>query len=126
MKANRELPVCGIEHIDKQHEEQIRARLPGESEAVDAAGVFALLSDTTRVRLLSMLAASEMCVCEMTDLLAMSQPAVSHHLRILRQNDAIRFRKSGQRTLYDISDNAIGSTIRKLLDVVEHRKEQHL
>lgn len=125
MKANLDLPVCSVAHIDKQHEEEIRARLPGESDAVDAAAVFALLSDTTRVRLLSMLALSETCVCEMADLLAMSQPAISHHLRVLRQNGAIRFRKNGQRTLYDISDNTIGRTIRRLLDVVENGKEQH-
>lgn len=117
-------PVCDETHIDKAHEEQIRAHLPGESDAVDAAAVFTLLSDTTRVRLLSMLAASEVCVCEMADLLGMSQPAVSHHLRVLRQNDAICFRKNGQRTLYDISDNRIGRTIRRLLDVVENGKEQ--
>lgn len=110
-------PLCGVTHIDKQHEEEIRARLPSEDAAVDAAAVFALLADTTRVRLLSMLAASDLCVCEMADLLAMSQPAISHHLRVLRQFDAIRFRKWGQRTVYYISDNETGETIKRLLNV---------
>ena len=116
-------PLCGESHIDPQHEEQIRARLPSEDEAADVAAVFTHLSDSTRVKLLSMLATSDLCVCEMADLLGMSQPAVSHHLRILRQCDVVRFRKWGQRTMYYLSDNEIGDTIRRLLEVVMSGKE---
>ncbi len=123
MKGFAGAPVCGVTHVDKQHEDEIRARLPGEDEAVDAAAVFTYLSDSTRVRLLSMLAESDMCVCEMADLLGMSQPAVSHHLRSLRQGDVIRFRKQGQRTMYYLSDNETGDTVRKLLNVVASGKE---
>lgn len=111
-------PLCCESHIDPLHEEQIRAHLPSEDEAADIAAVFTHLSDSTRVKLLSMLAAGELCVCEMADLLGMSQPAVSHHLRILRQCDVVRFRRMGQRTLYYLSDNEIGDTIRRLLQVV--------
>ena len=116
-------PLCGESHIDPQHEEQIRARLPSEDEAADVAAVFTHLSDSTRVKLLSMLATSDLCVCEMADLLGMSQPAVSHHLRILRQCDVVRFRKWGQRTMYYLSDNEIGDTIRRLLEGVMSGKE---
>ncbi len=125
MKETSTTPICGENHIDQQHEEAIRAHLPSEDTAVDAAAVFTNLSDTTRVRLLSMLAVSDMCVCEMADLLGMSQPAVSHHLRILRQCDVIRFRKWGQRTVYYLSDNKIGDIVRRLLSVVmEESKER--
>lgn len=117
MKASVDLPVCGESHVDRQHEDELKTRLPSEDQAVDAAAVFTHLSDSTRVRLLSMLAASDMCVCEMADLLGMSQPAVSHHLRVLRQCDVIRFRKSGQRAMYYISDNEIGDMVKRLLEV---------
>jgi hypothetical protein len=60
-------PICGETHIDKQHEDEVRAHLPSEDEAADAAAVFTHLSDTTRVKLLSMLAVSDMCVCEIAD-----------------------------------------------------------
>ncbi len=123
MKDSPVMPICGENHIDQQHEAEVRARLPSEDEAVDAAAIFAHLSDTTRVRLLSMLAVSDLCVCEMADLLGMSQPAVSHHLRILRQCDVVRFRKWGQRTMYYLSDNEIGETIRRLLEVVVEGKK---
>ena len=124
MNDNTGAPLCGVTHTDSQHEDEIRARLPSEDAAVDAAAVFALLADTTRVRLLSMLAASDLCVCEMADLLGMSQPAISHHLRVLRQFDAIRFRKWGQRTVYYISDNETGETIKRLLNVAGCGRKQ--
>lgn len=118
-------PLCCGTHIDPQHEEQIRARLPGEAEAADLAAIFTHLADSTRVRLLSMLAASDLCVCEMSDLLGMSQPAVSHHLRILRQCDVVGFRKMGQRTVYYLNENDIGDTIRRLLQVAMQGKGQN-
>ena len=124
MKETSPTPICGENHIDQQHEATIRALLPSEDAAVDAAAIFSHLSDTTRVRLLSMLVVSDMCVCEMADLLGMSQPAVSHHLRILRQCDVIRFRKWGQRTVYYISDNEIGDKVRRLLSVVMEKNKE--
>lgn len=117
-------PLCGVTHTDPRHEDEVRAWLPSEDASVDAAAVFALLADTTRVRILSMLAVSDLCVCEMADLLNMSQPAISHHLRVLRQFDAIRFRKWGQRTVYAISENETGETIRRLLKVAGCGREQ--
>ncbi|MEZ4627969.1 MAG: metalloregulator ArsR/SmtB family transcription factor [Eubacteriales bacterium] len=80
--------------------------------------IFSQLADATRVRLLCMLAKDELCVCEMSDLLGMSQPAVSHHLRGLREFGAIEFRKNGQRTLYSISESDEGKAVRLLLNVV--------
>ncbi len=115
MKADTFTPGCGERHTGGEREEELRTRLTGESEAAQAAAVFSLLADPTRVRLLCMLADSGLCVCEMSDLLGMSQPAVSHHLRVLRRCDAIRFRKDGQRTIYFISGNTVGDTIRRLL-----------
>jgi ArsR family transcriptional regulator len=116
-------PLCGENHIDALHEQKVLQYLPAEDTAADAAALFSYLSDSTRVRLLSMLAASEMCVCEMADILNMSQPAISHHLRILRQCDVVRFRKLGQRALYSLSSNETGDTIRRLLAITIGKEE---
>ncbi len=110
-------PLCGEDHIDKLHEQKLLTYLPGEDAAADAAALFSYLSDSTRLRLLSMLSASEMCVCEMADILHMSQPAISHHLRVLRQCDVVSFRKHGQRALYSLNNNETGETIRRLLAI---------
>ncbi len=119
----KDASICEAPHIDAAHEAQIRALIPTEDEAADAAALFAQLSDSTRVRLVSMLACSDMCVCEMADLLGVSQPAVSHHLRILRQCGVVRFRKQGKRALYYLSDNEAGHMARKLLSAVCGEKE---
>ena len=116
--------LCGKGHADKLHEQTMRTLLPGEDEAADVAALFSYLSDSTRVRLLSMLAASEMCVCEMADILGMSQPAVSHHLRVLSQCDVVGFRKQGQRALYSLSDNETGKTIRRLLAITAGKEDK--
>lgn len=116
--VKRTVQICDASHIDAAHEAEIAQHIPDEEAAVDIASVFAHLSDSTRVRLLSMLSLSEMCVCEMADILGMSQPAVSHHLRVLRQCGIIKFRKQGKRANYYISPDENGELIRKLLAVV--------
>jgi len=118
MNQHVSAPVCGESHADKNHEANILAQLPDEGETAHAAAVFSQLADATRVRLLCMLAKDELCVCEMSDLLGMSQPAVSHHLRGLREFGAIDFRKNGQRTLYSISESDEGKAVRQLLNVI--------
>ena len=99
-----EEPICDASHINKEREAQIARMIPTEDEAIDASGIFSQLSSPTRIRLLSMLAVEKMCVCELADVLNLSQPAVSHHLRLLRQSGIVRYRKSGKRVVYYIAD----------------------
>jgi len=112
------MQLCEEAHIDITHEAAIARRIPDEEAAVDIASVFAHLSDSTRVRLLSMLRLSDMCVCEMADILGMSQPAVSHHLRVLRQCGIVKYRREGKRANYYLSPDENGDMIRNLLAVV--------
>ena len=112
------MQLCEEPHIDVTHEAAIVRRIPDEEAAVDIASVFAHLSDSTRVRLLSMLSLSDMCVCEMADILGMSQPAVSHHLRVLRQCGIVKYRREGKRANYYLSPDENGDMIRNLLAVV--------
>lgn len=116
-------PVCETTHLDAAHEAEIVRSIPTEDEAVDAAALFAHLADSTRVRILSMLSVSGMCVCEMSDILGMSQPAVSHHLRILRQCGIVRFKKQGKRALYFLNDTEECGMIRILLRVACAKEE---
>lgn len=123
MKDSNSYPLCTEDHIDKLREQEVIAFLPGEDAAADAAALFGCLADSTRVRLLSLLSAGEMCVCEMADILGMSQPAVSHHLRLLRQCGIVRFRKQGQRALYSLSGGETGRTVRRLLQIAAGREK---
>jgi len=116
--AKPAMQLCEDTHIDAAHEAEIIRCIPDEGAAVEIASVFSHLSDSTRVRLLSMLSLSELCVCEMADMLGMSQPAVSHHLRVLRQCGIVQFRRDGKRANYFLSPDENGDMIRKLLAVV--------
>ncbi|MEG1524081.1 MAG: metalloregulator ArsR/SmtB family transcription factor [Clostridia bacterium] len=118
MSAKQSMPVCEVNHIDTEHEQTILKSSLSDNAAVDAAELFSYLSDSTRVRLLSMLATADMCVCEMADILKMSQPAVSHHLRILRQCGIVKYNKIGQRAVYYLNLDETGEIIKKLLTIV--------
>lgn len=119
-------PVCGTDHIDAEHEAFIQKNIPSEDMAADAAALFSQLSDSTRIRLLSMLALGDMCVCEMAHVLGMSQPAVSHHLRSLRQSGVVRYKKSGKRAVYFLNPNETGNIVRHVLkDICETMEVQN-
>ena len=78
-----------------------------DGTAHDLAKVFKALGDPTRVKLLSMIvgsSAGEMCVCDLTRIMAMTQPAVSHHLKQLRQARLVKYRRDGKATYYSLND----------------------
>ena len=69
--------------------------------------VFKALSDETRTRILYLLAARELCVCDLADILGMTLPAVSHHLRLLRTMRLVKFRREGKQAFYRLDDDHI-------------------
>lgn len=113
---NEKLLVCDEEHLNKEHEEWLLQAIPKEDEAIDAAELFSQLGSSTRIRLLSMLALEDLCVCELADALKISQPAVSHHLRLLRQSGVVRFKKAGKQVIYYISGGRIGMLTRHIIN----------
>ncbi len=118
MEENKKdkLLVCDATHLNKEHEAWILRTIPGEDDAIDAAELFSQLSSSTRIRLLSMLALEDLCVCELADALKISQPAVSHHLRLLRQSGVVRYKKAGKQVIYFISDGRMGMLARHIIN----------
>ncbi len=95
--------------------EGVRQQVITEDEAIDGAEIFAQLSSPQRIRLLSMLVQGDMCVCHMAQMLNASQPAVSHHLKSLRQCGIVSFKKRGKRAVYSLADSNEGEFIRRIL-----------
>lgn len=81
--------------------------MPPEETLYDLAELFKIFEDSTRVRILYALFASEMCVCDIAALLTMTQSAISHQLRILKQARLVKFRKVGKVVYYSLSDNHV-------------------
>jgi ArsR family transcriptional regulator len=87
--------------------EAVRAKLPKEEVLYDLAELFKVFGDTTRVKIISALFESEMCVCDIAELLHMSQSAISHQLRVLRQARLVKHRKEGKVVFYSLDDEHI-------------------
>ena len=88
--------------------------------ATRLAETFKALSDPTRVRIISALSHTELCVCDLAATLGMSQSAVSHQLRTLRQLHLIKSRKEGRQVYYSLDDDHIHELFRCGLDHVSH------
>src|ERR1051325_9502480 len=77
------------------------------SDVDDLTGIFRVLGDPTRVRILDVLSRSEVCVQDLASTLGLSQSAVSHQLRLLRSSRIVRARRSGRNIFYAVDDHHI-------------------
>ena len=102
---------CEIDFIDGRKVKRV-ARAMKSAELVGAlAETFKILGDPTRVRIAFALAREELCVCDLANLLGVSQSAVSHSLRTLRQMKLVRFRREGKIAYYTLDDEHIARLI---------------
>ena len=112
---NKEIyDTCNTNVIHEDILEEVKKNITNDDVLFDMAVVFKALSDTTRLKIKNALMISEMCVCDITALLNMTQPAVSHHLKSLRQIGLIKFRREGK-NLYYFLDNNIQLVFKKCL-----------
>lgn len=99
--------------------EKLKAKLPPDEILYDLAELFKVFGDTTRIRILYALFESELCVNDMAQLLGLSQTAVSHQLRVLKNNKLVRFRKEGKIVFYSLDDDHVRSIIEMGMEHVE-------
>ena len=113
-------PRCAETRV---HEDRVRAaivHLVADSTALRLAELFRALSDPTRVRIVSLLANVELCVCDLAATLEMSQSAVSHQLRTLRDLRLVRWRRDGRQVFYTLDDEHVLDLFQRSLDHVAH------
>lgn len=114
--------VCEVKGGSPEAVREVRRTLVSDRAAAALAATFSVLGDPTRVRLLDALAARELCVCELAELIGSSDSAVSHQLRLLRSLRLVRSRRSGRMIYYRLDDDHI----RALLDQSRrHIEETH-
>lgn len=85
--------------------------LPSEEMLYELADLFKMFADSTRIKILYALMEKEMCVACIADAVGVSQSAVSHQLRLLKQARLVRFRREGKQVLYALSDNHVHSML---------------
>ncbi len=98
---------------------RISERLPSEEEMYNLAELFKLFGDSTRIRILCALMERELCVCQIADTLKMTQSAISHQLRVLKQGSLVKFRREGKTIFYSLRDDHVRTIISQGIDHVE-------
>jgi ArsR family transcriptional regulator len=104
-----ESPACNVLHPLTVR--SVSRQMPSESALNGLADFFKLFSDKTRVGILWALSLSEMCVCDLSMLLKMKQPAISQHLKNLRQMRIVRTRREGKVIYYSLDDDHIRTVL---------------
>jgi len=106
--------------VDRDKARQAHARMIDDSAATRLAEIFKALADPSRVRIICALIYTELCVHDLATVLGMSQSAVSHQLRSLREKRLVRYRKAGRHVYYQLNDEHIHDLFRRGLEHVEH------
>ncbi len=105
---------------------QVRHELPTDEMLCDLSDLFKLFGDTTRIKILFSLFESEMCVCAIADLLGMTQSAISHQLKTLKNANLVNNRREGKTIYYYLSDDHVRTIIAKGFEhLIEERTEKN-
>jgi DNA-binding transcriptional ArsR family regulator len=111
---------CAQTYLHPRRVEEAVVNLVEGPTANRLAETFKALSDPTRVRIVSLLTDAELCVCDLAVALGMSQSAVSHQLRTLRDLRLVRWRREGRQIFYALDDEHVADLFRRGLDHVAH------
>ena len=98
---------CSCNVIHKDTVIKVKEKLPKVETLYDLAELFKVFGDSTRIKILCALFESEMCVCDLSALLSISQSAISHQLRVLKSARLVKFRRDGKVIYYSLDDEHI-------------------
>ncbi len=107
MSENEEIEICAEEKVHPELLQKVVEDMPPEEELYDLAEIFKVFGDSTRIRILYVLLEAEVCVCDLAEALGMTQSAVSHQLRILKQNRLVKSRRDGKSIFYSLADDHV-------------------
>ena len=90
--------------------------MPSEDELYDLAELFKVFGDSTRIRILFVLFEKDVCGCDLAETLNMTQSAISHQLKILKQNKLVKGRREGKSVFYSLADDHVRTIIEQGID----------
>lgn len=114
-----EIERCGYLCVHEHTVEEVLAHMPADETLYDLAELFKVFGDSTRIRILYALFEAELCVCDIAQLLGVSQSAVSHQLRVLKGAKLVKPRKEGKTVFYSLADDHVRKIIAQGLEHVE-------
>ena len=106
-------------HVHSDVIDKVNETMPEEEILYDLAELFKIFGDSTRIKILYVLFESEMCVFDISQLLNMSMSAISHQLRILKQNRLVKSRREGKAVFYSLADGHVRTIINQGLEHIQ-------
>ena len=120
MEDRYNVECCDFIHAHEEIVEKVLKEMPGEDTLYDLTELFRIFGDSTRIRILYVLFEAEMCVCDIAALLGMTQSAISHQLRALKNARLVKSRREGKTVFYALADDHVKTIIDQ---GIEHVKE---
>ena len=117
--AEKEVECCDAVEVHENLLKIVNETMPEETELYDLAELFKVFGDSTRIRILFVLFEAEVCVCDLAQVLQMTQSAISHQLKILKQNKLVKSRREGKSIFYSLADDHVRTIIAKGCDHIE-------
>lgn len=105
--VEKEIERCGFLCVHEDVVHQVTSALPPDETLYDLAELFKVFGDSTRIKILYALFEHELCVCDIAQLLGLTQTAVSHQLRVLKNSKLVRFRREGKTVFYTLDDDHV-------------------
>ena len=98
---------CEVTLIHENNVKKAINELPDDELIADLSDMFKIFGDQTRMKILMALESGELCVCDIAAVMNMSQSAISHQLRVLKQSNIVKTRREGKVVYYSISDDHV-------------------
>ena len=117
--AMNDVECCDFYQVHEDVVKAVTAKMPDEDELYDLAEIFKVFGDSTRIKILYVLFESEMCVCDIAQLLNMNQSDISHQLKILKQSRLVKSRREGKAVFYSLADGHVRTIINQGLEHIE-------
>lgn len=112
-------------HAKEEVAQRALDTMPPSEELEELADFYKVFGDPTRLKILYVLLCAEMCVYDISNLIGMSQSAVSHQLRVLKQMDLVKNRRDGKTIFYSLSDDHIVSILSQGINHIEEEDHRH-
>ena len=106
-----EVECCDVTCVHNQIIEAVKEKMPAEELLNELADFYKVFGDATRIKILCVLLRSEMCVCDLAEMLGRTQSAISHQLRVLKQMKLVKNRREGKTVYYSLADGHIQNII---------------
>ncbi len=114
-----EVEHCDFVHVHEDIVKDVREHMPDVEKLQELADFFKVFGDSTRIRILCILLCGEMCVCDLAQTLDMTQSAISHQLRVLKQMKLVTNRREGKTVFYALADGHIRTIINQGMEHIQ-------